>query len=50
LREIVAKELEICQLWQKIVLFFLTLTEKITDKSVDVPVDFVDVTIRAENN
>ena len=30
--------------------FFFTLTEKITDKSVDVPGGYVDVTIRAENN
>jgi len=40
-----------CQLWRRIVLlFYFTLTEKITDKSVDVPGDFVGVTIRTENN
>ena len=29
---------------------FFTLTEKITDKSVDIPGGFVGVTIRTENN
>lgn len=29
---------------------FITLIEKITDKSVDVPVGFFDVTTRTENN
>jgi len=31
-------------------IFFFTLTEKNTDKSVDVPGGFVGVTIRTENN